>query len=185
MRTSAEARARPDCPRRALSVIPAQAGIRASRHGSDWLRTAGGRRAALGWVVKLLGYGERWRSRGSCLRRNDGKGAGVAEGSGMGDRGRGTSCGAGSLPLTPRANICPKNIHPSPLPGGRLGGGREVASAHEVVVPGADRPLSRRRRHAAPTPLLVSPLKGGRDELGGAVPRRHSCAGRKPGDHRR
>ena len=36
----------------------------------------------------------------------------------------------------------------------------------EVVALGSDRSLSRRRRLGTPTPLFVSPLKGGRDEFG-------------------
>ncbi len=80
-------------------------------------------------------------------------------------------------------------IHPSPLPGGRLGGGWEVASAHEVVAQDAGRPLSRQCRLGAPTPLVAPPPpEGGRDELERwrsnvipALPFRHSCVGRNRG----
>ena len=41
-----------------------------------------------------------------------------------------------------------------------------MASAQGVVALGCGRPFGRWRRLGAPTPLLVSPLEGGRDELG-------------------
>ena len=68
------------------------------------------------------------------------------------------SADIGALLRAPHSN-------PSPLLGGRLGGGWDVSSTHQVVVPGADCTLDRRRRHGAPTPFLVSPLEGGRDEF--------------------
>jgi len=56
----------------------------------------------------------------------------------------------------------PSPIHPSPLPGGRLGGGWEVPSERQ---PPSYTPISPRHFPASP----VTP-----------VPHRHSCAGRKP-----
>ena len=49
-----------------------------------------------------------------------------------------------------------------------MGGGSPRARHGVVARP--NHPLNRQRRHTAPTPLLVSPLKGGRDELGRVSP---------------
>ena len=101
-----------------------------------------------------------------------------------------STAAAGSLPPTPRfrhsyaPSVIPAQagthhppptpppfpIHPSPLPGGRLGGGWNAASAHEVIAVGSGRPLNRRRRLAASNPPLPSFLRS----------LRHSCAGRNP-----
>ena len=50
-------------------------------------------------------------------------------------------------------------------------GGWDAANSHDAIVIRPDRSLKRRHRCAAPTPLLVSPLEGGRDELGVATRR--------------
>ena len=55
----------------------------------------------------------------------------------------------------------PSPIHPSPLPGGRLGGGWKLASAHQAVALDSDRPLNRRRRLAASNPPLSLPPSRG------------------------
>ena len=80
-----------------------------------------------------------------------------------------------------------------------MGGG--TPRAQEAIAVRPDRPLKRSFNRqcplAAPTPLLVSPLKGGRDEFSWAgcwyahssslviPPLRHSCAGRNPRTRRR
>ena len=105
-------------------------------------------------------------------------------------------------------------IHPSPLLGGRLGGGWEVASDYQRPNVAARTLLgcvyTNRAQHPLPSPIHPSPLSGGR--LGGGwevasqrrppsctpiafpvllaprhscAPLRHSCAGRNPGDLQR
>ena len=73
---------------------------------------------------------------------------------------------AGRSPLSGRVSVTQRNsgLCEGLLLGGRLGGGWEATSMPEAAASNADRPLIPRRPRAAPTPLLVSPLKGGRDE---------------------
>ena len=85
----------------------------------------------------------------SCLRRNDG-------------------VGAGRNPPTPNP---PPPFPNSSLPPfrGRLGGGWEPTSVQgdrpHPNRPHLDHPLNRHHKRATPIPLLVSALKGGRDEF--------------------
>ena len=52
--------------------------------------------------------------------------------------------------MRPRTNVCPKTIHPSPLEGGRLGGGWEATS--ERQPPSNTRSLPPSPLHLSPTP---------------------------------
>ena len=78
---------------------------------------------------------------------------------------------AGTHPASP-PRIPHSPIHPSPLPGGRLGGGWEVASQR--------RPLSPTPRSPLLIPAASSVITASPSVI--PAPHRHSCAGRNPGD---
>ena len=64
------------------------------------------------------------------------------------------------------------------------GGVQRHFCAHEVVAAAPAVHSAAGARSLRRTPLLVSPLEGGRDELGTGAPRRHSCTGTAVGRRR-
>ena len=70
-------------------------------------------------------------------------------------------------PAHPSFHSLPLQFNPSPLLGGRLGGGWEASSVRRRSFVGGRRlPNCRLPARGAPTPLFVSPLEGGRDCIG-------------------
>ena len=96
------------------------------------------------------------------------------------------SCAGRNPPRPTSPPPPPSPIHPSPLPGGRLGGGCEATRVCQPLSPTPRSPLppfppTLHRRHppstvATHSPSFPRPLRHSR------APSRHSCAGRNPAD---
>ena len=150
----------------AFSVIPAQAGIRA--HGETSPSASIRRRSRATWASRRDGAARTDAGRGhrSCLRRNDGKGAGMA--------GRGCGMSGGDRSVV-RVVVWYERWRQGC---GASGGvvrvvvwcewwcGMSGGVVWAVVWCEWWRGTSGGAGSLPPTPHLASPLKGGRDELG-------------------
>ena len=83
------------------------------------------------------------------------------------------SCAGRNPPISTHQNHSPKKIHPSPLPGGRLGGGWEAPSVHQR--PSGRPHFSKAYPHSRHSCVGRNPRTLFRHPC---APSRHSCAGR-------